>query len=100
MGDREVKLLQLVSNLFLFAQLWHRSLKFLANEDTVKDYVDNLGYDTCHKTKGYDASPCQKDCRRLEKSDFAKKCSNDGGFFKCCIRLVRLKKCMICNVAV
>ena len=59
----------------------------MSNDDTLKEYESNLGYDKCHKTIGYDASPCQKDCQRLEKSDFAKKCSKDGGFFKCCIRL-------------
>ena len=58
----------------------------MSNEDTLKEYESNLGYDTCRKTTEYDASPCVKDCQDLEKSDFAKKCSKDGGFFKCCIR--------------
>ena len=77
------------SQLSVSVQIWHRSLRFLSNDDTLKEYESNLGYDTCRKTKGYDASPCIKDCQRLEKSDFAKKCAEDGGLFKCCIRFKR-----------
>ena len=45
-----------------------------------------FGYDTCHRTKEYDAEECYKDCQNLEKSDFAKICEKNGGLFKCCIR--------------
>ena len=48
--------------------------------------VDDFGYDTCHKIEGLDASECAKDCEELEKSDFAKKCAEEEGLFKCCIR--------------
>ena len=44
------------------------------------------GYDTCHRTYEYDAEPCHKDCKKLEKGDFAKECEKDNGLFKCCIR--------------
>ena len=47
---------------------------------------EGLGYDTCHKIVGYDAQKCHEDCKQLEKSDFANRCREDGGLFKCCIR--------------
>ena len=52
-------------------------------------FVNNLGYDSCHKTKDYDAEPCHQDCLVQEKSKFAKKCREEGGLHKCCIRLVQ-----------
>ena len=46
-----------------------------------------MGYQTCHKlNSSLDASICAKDCERLEKQKFAKKCKDKGGLFKCCIR--------------
>ena len=47
---------------------------------------ENLGYDSCHKIDEYDVSKCHKDCKKQEKSKFAKKCKKDGGLYKCCIR--------------
>ena len=70
-------------NLF---KMTNRSYHFLTNN---KEFLDNwvkLGHDTCHKIQGYDAEKCHKDCKKLEKSDFAKECKKDGGLFKCCIR--------------
>merc|ERR1712079_141165 len=29
---------------------------------------------------------CHEDCKKKEKSKFAKQCAKDGGLFKCCIR--------------
>ena len=37
-------------------------------------------------SSGLDASICQQDCTKYEKSDFANKCKNDEGYFKCCVR--------------
>ena len=49
--------------------------------------VDYFGYDSCHKIEGLDASECAKDCEKASESNFAKRCSDQKGFFKCCIRL-------------
>ena len=49
-------------------------------------FVNNLGYDSCHKTKDYDAEPCHQDCLVQEKSKFANECREKGGLYKCCIR--------------
>ena len=65
----------------------NKSMTFLKDTKSyLSNLVDNLGYDTCHPITGYDASPCEKDCRTLEKSDFAKNCTENDGLFKCCIR--------------
>ena len=67
-------------------KMTNRSYNFLTKN---KEFLDNwvkLGHDTCHKIQGYDAEKCHKDCKKLEKSDFAKECKKDGGLFKCCIR--------------
>ena len=64
-----------------------KSLAFLtAPKKHLKNMVDNLGYDTCHQTKEYDARKCSKDCKKLENSKFAKDCQKNNGLFKCCIR--------------
>ena len=64
-----------------------KAIDFLQN---TKDYITNLvkkiGYDTCHRTKEYDADQCHQDCQEQEKSDFARNCTKDGGLYKCCIR--------------
>ena len=59
---------------------------FLTN---TKDYLRNqtkIGYDTCHQIQNYDARKCAEDCRKLEKSNFARECVAKKGLFKCCIR--------------
>ena len=66
--------------------MFNRSLAFLTNTKKFLKNTIKLGYDTCHRTHGYDASPCYRDCKKLEQHYFAKKCLNDGGLFKCCIR--------------
>ena len=67
--------------------MYDKALYFMKHTKSfLSNWVDNLGYDTCHKIKGYDASVCAKDCKKQEDSKFAKKCKDDGGFFKCCIR--------------
>ena len=64
-----------------------KSVKFLRSpERFVSKLVEDLGYDTCHVTKEYDASKCHQDCIKLEKSSFAKNCTKNGGLYKCCIR--------------
>ena len=45
-----------------------------------------LGYDRCHHIQNYDARKCERDCKKLAKSEFAKKCESRNGLFKCCIR--------------
>ena len=50
----------------------NRSLAFLTNTKKFLKNTVKLGYDTCHRTHGYDASPCYKDCKELQKQDFAK----------------------------
>ena len=50
------------------------------------DLVTNGHYDSCHRTKEYDADQCHKDCEEQEKSEFANSCRLGGGLFKCCIR--------------
>ena len=69
-----------------YFQMLDKSLNFLSH---TKKFLDNwveLGHDTCHRTFGYDAEKCHQDCKKKEKSVFAKQCRKDGGLFKCCIR--------------
>ena len=67
--------------------MMNQAIQFLANASAfLTDMVDNLNYDTCHPIKEYDASKCARDCKKLEKSEFAKNCTQNGGLFKCCIR--------------
>ena len=55
-----------------------------------KRYVDKIatemGYDSCHRIDGLNASICAKNCEEAAKSEFAKDCKKKSGFFKCCIR--------------
>jgi len=63
------------------------AISFLKNTTGfLEGMVTKKNYDTCHAIIGYDASVCAKDCTELEKSTFAKNCSDSGGMFKCCIR--------------
>ena len=69
-----------------------------------------MGYKTCHVlNSSLDATVCAKDCDRLKKQDFAKKCEDKGGLYKCCIRrdaafchecryLLGINMEMICNI--
>ena len=66
--------------------MFNRSLTFLTNTKKFLRNTVKLGYDTCHRTHGYDANPCYNDCKQHGKTDFARKCKKDGGLFKCCIR--------------
>ena len=66
--------------------MFHFSLYFLKHTKKYLQKKIEVGYDTCHRTKEYDAADCYKDCQNLEKSGFAKKCVKNGGLFKCCIR--------------
>ena len=68
------------------------SSNFLKNtEEYFKNQTEIIGYDTCHRIKNYNARKCDRDCKQLKKSDFAKECENKNGLFKCCIR------CMFIN---
>ena len=64
----------------------NRSYNFLIDTKRFLLEWEALGYDTCHKIEGYNVDECHQDCKRLEKSDFAKQCKKDGGLIKCCIR--------------
>ena len=55
-------------------------------QNFLSNLVNNGHYDTCHRTKEYDADQCHQDCQKQEKSNFAKKCREEGGLYKCCIR--------------
>ena len=55
-------------------------------QNFLTNLVTKIGYDTCHRTKEYDADQCHQDCQKQEKSNFAKKCREEGGFYQCCIR--------------
>ena len=60
---------------------------FLKNTGAyLKALVDGWGYDSCHKINGLDVLQCAKDCEVKADSKFAKKCAEDNGLFKCCIR--------------
>ena len=63
-----------------------KSLNFLSHTNKFLENWIKLGHDTCHRTFGYDAEKCHQDCKKKEKSAFAKQCRKDGGLFKCCIR--------------
>ena len=52
----------------------------------LSNLVRKTGYDSCHRTEEYDADQCHQDCQEQEKSNFAKKCREGGGLYKCCIR--------------
>ena len=46
-----------------------------------------MGYKACHVlNSSLNATVCAKDCDRLKKEDFATKCKDKGGLYKCCIR--------------
>ena len=67
--------------------IYDKAKEYLQAKDVMLNhFVKSLGYKTCHLLDSLDASKCAKDCKKIEKSDFAKKCKSDGGFFKCCIR--------------
>ena len=64
-----------------------KAVGFMMNPQSfLTNLVQNAGYDTCHRIKGYDVEQCHQDCQKLEKSNFAESCRKDGGFYKCCIR--------------
>ena len=63
----------------------------------IEKFVKVKGYSTCHHLgTSLDASVCADDCKELEKGEFAQKCTEDGGLFKCCIRRDK-EKCHECR---
>ena len=52
----------------------------------LKGEVRTVGYKSCHHIDSSDVSRCAKDCKKLNKTDFARDCRKNGGLFKCCIR--------------
>jgi len=67
--------------------MYRKALYFKQHtKDFLKTWVEQLGFDTCHKIDNYNVDKCHADCKKQEKSKFAKKCKKDGGLFKCCIR--------------
>ena len=44
--------------------MFNKSATFLKHPKRyVKHLVKNMGYDTCHRTKEYDAGKCYRDCQ-------------------------------------
>ena len=44
--------------------MFDKSVGFLKKpKQYLKNLVNNIGYDTCHRTKEYDAKRCYKDCQ-------------------------------------
>ena len=66
-----------------------KAVGFMMNPQSFLTHlVQNAGYDTCRRTKEYDAEQCHQDCQELEKSNFAETCREKGGLYKCCIRYI------------
>ena len=64
-----------------------KPIAMLKNPETyLKNITNELGYDSCHKIEGIDASICAQDCEKWAKSEFANTCTKRNGLFKCCIR--------------
>ena len=64
-----------------------KALTFLKDPDSyLRSKVEYLGYDSCHRIQGIDASICAKECKKLSKSPAAQECKEKQGLFKCCIR--------------
>ena len=52
-----------------------------------QNQIRPMGYKTCRVlNSSLDATVCAKDCDRLKEQDFATKCRDKGGLYKCCIR--------------
>ncbi|XP_023335743.1 uncharacterized protein LOC111707004 isoform X2 [Eurytemora carolleeae] len=63
------------------------AVDFLKDQKKWLEKEKTKGYESCHSLNtSLDASICQQDCEKYEKSTFATNCKKDGGFFKCCIR--------------
>ena len=57
-----------------------------------------MGYKRCHVlNSSLDATVCAKDCDRFKKQDFAKKCKETGGLYKCCIHREAAANCHECR---
>ena len=68
-------------------EMTQKAVDFLQKPEVfLSNLVRNAGYDSCHRTQEYDADQCHQDCQERENSNFAKKCRDDGGLYKCCIR--------------
>ena len=61
--------------------------EYLTNPEGFLDKtIRPMGYKTCHAlNSSLDATVCAKDCDHFKKQDFAKKCKETGGLYKCCI---------------
>ena len=69
-----------------------KSARFLKYPDYYINFmVEELSYDSCHRIDGLDATECARDCEKLAKTEFAQKCEQDNGLFKCCIRYTTIK---------
>ena len=56
-------------------------------EEFLDTQIRPMGYKPCHVlNSSLDATVCAKDCDQLKKQDFATKCKDKGGLYKCCIR--------------
>ena len=67
-------------------KLYTKSKEYLDNTHQVLGRLMADGYKTCHHINSLDATICANDCKKFEHSEFAKNCTENEGFFKCCIR--------------
>ena len=67
--------------------MFEKSVGFLKKPRRyLKRTVRDMGYDSCHRTRNYNAQKCSRKCRKMEKGSFARNCTANGGLYKCCIR--------------
>ena len=68
-------------------EMTQKAVDFLQKPEAfLSNLVRKAGYDSCHRTEEYDADQCHQDCQEQENSNFAVKCREGGGLYKCCIR--------------
>ena len=69
-------------------QMLKSAVKFLKEKDKFLDDWVARGHDSCHAHAQHDVllQKCKNDCKEMEDSDFAKRCREESGLFKCCIR--------------
>ena len=69
-------------------RMYVRAKEYLTStQGFLQNLTQLVGYKTCHSLgSSTDASKCALDCQAQEKGQFATRCANEGGVFKCCIR--------------
>jgi len=68
--------------------LYEDAKEYLVDKRKVLDeMVEIEGYKSCHPLdSSLDATECADDCKKFETEEFGRKCTRNGGLFKCCIR--------------